>query len=1090
MRKFDLLTSKSSILTMNSTDEPTSLSEGEFPLIENFLSSEGSLTTREGCTKLTTTPLTTPIQAFGTFTTLSGTELYVAVSNRSLYAGSSFPLSLISSSIFTSTSPLQLLTYRGYVLINDPEKGTLAYDGSNVSWCGVPSPRTYRTIETFESTSGWSTISGSGTNTLIPYNVTQGRYSLKMQTSSGTYWNQAKMFSSPLDLTTFPSAPDGDGTSSFTYDYIRLVLTRSSASLFNFCSLYLYTSSDRSSYFSAELSSAPQWYSTSASGVTFDIAIRKSAFSSTGSPSWSTIWGIGFDINPTPSSTPYIICDWCRLEKSGPIAKELSKTIAEFEADETWTGAPTSPSFSTTYVKSLSRSIVITGATTVSRNVTLNLVYFDEGIESSSFDSIELWVAKDTGVSPTDTLTLRLKTDTSNYFYYTFNASDIKTPGITAGLYKKLTSPSAVFTRFSAQKANFSGVGTPYWTNITVVELTTTGSGAFYVDSIKLVKTRSKRVIALIEPSASNETITISDTDTQKKSGWNDLDHAGDIDKIRTDEGSRASYSLKIAANTTVNFDIAFTSFVNCSIYPDGSFVQDRDLIGLWLWISNTKWVDSIDILFGDSNLNSYYIHTIPKDSLPKIEKGWFDAHFQRNEYGTVGSPSWSSISKMRVSIVTGKNGVEVCLDQATVTSFSDYYGNYFYRVYYVNERGARSEPSNISNSVDANGAQVYLYNLPATSNCTRVVERIGGTSSEWEKVGEVADDSTTTFIDSMKEEFGVTSLLNIGKPWKAKCFTLYKDVLIFGNLTDPDGIQHSSMIMTTLEYSLDEVNYDTTFDLGRDDGYELLSLIPSFDRVCALREQGIFLFDPYNLSQSPVLVSSDLGVAGTFSIAPYSGGFAFITPTAEIYHYDGASFTNIGHPIQSYLEDLSSTELSQIIGIYHDNYLFFTLPTYTTLCYYLPSQTWTIITGWSPVYWWRQYKASGAYLSFASSSGHIYRAFSGDTDDGEVIESALYTPPRFADTTLRSHPSTVFLSAHSVSSSSPASLTITPLLDEKDTGHTMTLSTIPSTLTRYELTPPDSLYAATYHSLHLNARNRLTLNLLSLTLREEEVAK
>src|SRR4030042_117595 len=82
------------ITTMNPTDDPTSLKENEAVLIQNFTKENGVFEVRSGKALLNTGNLL-PAACFGlsTFDPLdSDTPQYVAVSNGTLVAGATFPL--------------------------------------------------------------------------------------------------------------------------------------------------------------------------------------------------------------------------------------------------------------------------------------------------------------------------------------------------------------------------------------------------------------------------------------------------------------------------------------------------------------------------------------------------------------------------------------------------------------------------------------------------------------------------------------------------------------------------------------------------------------------------------------------------------------------------------------------------------------------------------------------------------------------------------------------------------------------------------------------------------------------------------------
>ena len=1104
------------VLTMNSTDNSTSLLETEAALLQNLERSTGIWQVRQGCAKVNpSNALAAAPWGISTFDPIdSDTMQYCVVANAKLYAGAAFALS-DTSLVLTASTQMQLLPYQGVMLVNDPVKGLATYDGTTAGWAGCRSPQMILTLDTFEATTGWT--GAGGVVSTVQTNVTKGRNNVKFKASAGGDWTVYKDITA--DLSAFPAVPLGDASASTVLDYIHIRFTRSYRSDFNHCTMDIYTKTDRTEKYSIELSDLQEWVNEAGSGVIFDLFIRKSAFTSTAG-NWATVKGVQFTLHSATGCSPFLIIDFIELMKSGPIAREMAKTVADFEADETWASSAGTVTFSSIYKKTLSRSLVMDGSgAEASRTVTMNLTTFDHGVDAATIDSIEIALAKD-AVKTGANLELRFYYDATHFHHCHFLASSIKTPIITAGLNKKLVDTSAVFTTLQTRLDQFTlGTGgTPSWATIGKVELLDSGvAGAWYVDSIKLVKTKDKKQVVSFEAGSTTETYSLSIDGTAKTVTW--ADPIKDFDTIRTDEGSTTSMVVAIPGGSVATIDITLSSDVDCTLFAGGGTVQDQDLIGPWIWFDgSSKHVANIDILYdvNDGNFTDYYIKSVPKEIIAAAsgtqKNFWLKGRYQKNEHELFSGTStgtWANVCKVRIQITTdASGGATVNLDQLNIERADVLSGAYWYRVRYRNSRGAISEYSQPSNRVEVKNASVLLTNVPFSTGFTREVERIGGQLTYWAKVGEIADDETTYFLDILSDDIpqaAIEASKTYGAPWISQAICILKDKVVLGNLTGPDGNKYKDAVMVGREYSVDEFDPSDIFHIGKDDGYSLLALIPWNDRVYAMKEKGIYSFDPYNLNQTPVQISHDFGIAGRFSYAVMDNGFVFLTPNKELYYYNGSTFENIGHiktppggSVQSYLDAIPDSAVTPGLyinltqGCYYKNFVLFSIvaaggtTNSLVLAFYVPGRSWSVFSGWPVSSFHVTNYAGNAKLLSGWYDNYIYQLFSGNDDAGTEITGTFRSPDWGKDPSLLVQPATLMIAAAAISAS--PTILIEPWYNLADSTYDCPTGgiTIAATFHRIQEGLRAAGTALTYLGLKLTFTKRSKVFFAALTRREE----
>ncbi|MEM2124995.1 MAG: hypothetical protein QXQ53_01195 [Candidatus Methanosuratincola sp.] len=954
------------IATMNSYVDSTSLADNEVQLVENMRPDKGTLQTREGMTKHNSSPLPSSTGIFGLapYYPDPSTELLLAVSNGKLYSGSGGTFTERYSGL-NSSNLCQIVQLGDKALVVDQSTGILVYKHDDTPYyAGLPSPKTYVTIATFEPNETWSVSSGS--KVADKTHFVEGTQAITFTTNVGATMTASYTFPSTKNLTIF-----SDGSTSSVCDYISLFFLRADYSSFVSCYLDL-GDSTFSNYFRTNLVDEDAWLSSTAANVVLDFKIRKRRFQSVGSPSWSSISAVRFVVTASSGQQASFTVDFLRLERTGPIAHEYCKQIASFESDETWsTGSGIG--FDYKYRVDGDRSLTITNNNSTSRTVSLDLTTFDDGVESSDIDDIRIYVGKTSSTS-SPTLTLKLATNDTNYFSYTIPVA-------------AMTKPNYELVEINIPKSSFSSTGSPTWSNITSLTLTASNNSGhtLYIDAWSLVKHKDIKLIRAMEPTETWTEVT-SNAVTQK---W-------DTAHIRGEEGSTSSLMFKVKSGKDEG-TLQSSLTLDLSSYDSGVAVQTDDTIGLWVYVPNYKTVRKITLRLKTDSSN-YFELSIEQSALNQKTNSWNALFYPLSDWAEIGSPSWSNLTLAEITVTpTSSSGTTLYFDSWVLRRTDKLSGTYFYRLTYCDANGVESDSSLISEPITVKGASIYIDSLPCPSSprvASKRLYRLGGLSSEWRLVATIPNKDQTYYVDSVSDsELGSVFVERTTTPYLPKAITVHDDRVVIANLTSPDGVSYPTGLMVSEPYSVDVYNPSSLIEIGPNSGGQILWLISAFGYVYVGKENSIWRVNPNALTERPVLETENFGAVGPLAVCHGDNEFYFLSHK-DIVSYNGSHFQSISYPVKNYIESIPESYIHTSWLAYYDNTLFCGIPTSSSsypnliLAYHVPTKFWYIITGWS----FRCVTTNSSFFGGSATSGYIYSLFTGDDDDGTPITSIITT--------------------------------------------------------------------------------------------------
>ena len=304
-------------LGMDSYNDSTVIMEGMVQYAQNMRMLKDVTYTREGWSKYNNTEMPTSSGVFGLgyYHPDVDTSLVLAVSDGKLYSGDAGTMTERASGL-NATNLCSIVQTQDVALIIDQESGILAYKyGQTPYFAGVNTPQQYRLISSFEVDEPWG-VNG-GTQTADEGHRVHGKQSIRFLSNDNATMGVYYTLPSALNLSTFP-----DGSASSTNDYIRIYLLRGDPDDFTSCTIYL-GDSDFSNCYYYVLSGATEWTTETRDYVAFDFKIRKSLFSTTGSPNWNNITTVKIvTVAAGAGHSPAITLDYFTLFKSGPTAAD------------------------------------------------------------------------------------------------------------------------------------------------------------------------------------------------------------------------------------------------------------------------------------------------------------------------------------------------------------------------------------------------------------------------------------------------------------------------------------------------------------------------------------------------------------------------------------------------------------------------------------------------------------------------------------------------------------------------------------------------------------------------------------------------
>jgi len=387
------------------------------------------------------------------------------------------------------------------------------------------------------------------------------------------------------------------------------------------------------------------------------------------------------------------------------------------------------------------------------------------------------------------------------------------------------------------------------------------------------------------------------------------------------------------------------------------------------------------------------------------------DFNFKHGESDTGISPDFSSITGIGIEVVPIQGeSVSVSFDNWYVHRVGHLSGMYQYCTTFVDIDGQESMPSAPSDFILAQKEDIYVNNLPPVwpDDVELInVYRKGGSLPTWMKVGAMAKQGQTTYLDNWSDTdlYEVMSISGFPAP-QAKVMTVFGNRMAYGNVVDRFEKSYPSRVMLSNPFYPGQCLYDYFRDLTPEDGTEITAMKEFINYNVVFKTRSIWTLDGDRYV--PNKRSGKLGCIAKRSVAVLDEGIIFLSHEGiALFNISQASAV-IGTTVNDIFTDIikagNQSYLTTAVGFVYRNYYWLFYSTDGTnvsdcVCLHLETGKWVnakfkVDTG---VY----ASVTDFFIDPAADQGfittnntteqYVFDFFSGDDDNGQAI-SGTYT--------------------------------------------------------------------------------------------------
>lgn len=375
-------------------------------------------------------------------------------------------------------------------------------------------------------------------------------------------------------------------------------------------------------------------------------------------------------------------------------------------------------------------------------------------------------------------------------------------------------------------------------------------------------------------------------------------------------------------------------------------------------------------------------------------------------------SPVWSDVRGHTFEVSSFGADAAVTFDNFRMSREGALNGTYYYRILLEDDKGFLSSASEISEKVIVEKNDVVLNDIyvPSAIDRNRVINkkiyRLGGSSTEWRHVGDLAVTKTDFFDNKREEDMGVMIVEDAYPPPRAKIMKAIGNVMYYGNIVDRLGTTLPYRVYRSEAFCPYRVSDLSCIDIPEKLGRGVTGIDLYYNYICIWTPDSMWTTDRL-LEQTPVKRADEGCIAPrSIQVTPY--GIIYLSRSGlvigDISNIDTKYFLPINPIFDSYTEE----ELYGAIGVYRNKYyyLFFDPKNASVggrvICCYLPdklfsefnsrgtstSDTTSIFDVKSICQWRGSTDTDDIYAG--RSNGEIIKLFDGYTDNETAIISYL----------------------------------------------------------------------------------------------------
>lgn len=660
---------------------------------------------------------------------------------------------------------------------------------------GLEPPRFYKKVAYFETD---ETIDGNGysldtTTFRIDERTGKSSRSLKVTADAGQSKYGYTHYASAQNFSVFPN-----GQSITNNDYVVLWVFHRTLSYISQLSIRFQTGASGTDYYEATFDSTDLDPILQRDNQWTEVKIRKSAFATYGSPSWSSIDYTIFYVTAV-TGTAVVNFDNCYIKNTPIQAISYGKMIENFNGPtgEWTTNGNLTYTSRPKFIKSGNSLKVVGTNVYLYKPVSLDLSKFQDNVASQNSDQICLWVyINDTTNLTSIVLTFYSDTTVGSEKYYqktytTFNAST-----------------SGGWNEIRIKKGDFTPTNGPSWASIVRIhiQINSTASVTCYFDNWTLEEFKTSKVLAKMDETGWT---------------WSPAGCGGFCNSklfiTYSDNETPSSIYIRVPCKEIYYAQLDWAT-KDLTIFGSGEPSSTNDLICFWAYWDIFHSLKKITIMFDVNTFNfstDYYYYEIDRAKIKELKavqhpkKKDMDNislffEIKKSDFtrvGTTAGKDWSTTEGIRFQVQTitkAGDPIKIYFDDLHMRRSYGITGLYEWCCVFSDDNNVYSAPSEWSNLIEVAGARVSLDYLPISVD-SRVTKRLffrrGGDLGDVARLDFILYDNVTTSYFTDTQDYELTMLLSdsaiptgtIRFPLASRWAGIYKDRAIL--YRDPSNL-------------------------------------------------------------------------------------------------------------------------------------------------------------------------------------------------------------------------------------------------------------------------------------------------------------
>lgn len=811
---------------------------------------------------------------------------------------------------------------------------------------GLEPPRFYKKVTYFETDENIVGEDADTTTFRIDERTGTSSRSRKVSANAGTTDYTYIIFASSQNFNVFPNSQ------SITNDDF-VVVWIFHRTLAYISSIYIDFWQEDGKYFRATIESTDLDPILQRDNQWTEVKIRRSAFVSTGSPSWATINRVYFQVTAV-TGTAVVNFDNCYIKNTPIHGYSYRKIIDDFEGPTSdWTAGSGSLSYSSRYkrVKTFpGHSLKMTNTNQYAyKAVSLDLTKHIDSVTSQVSDEISLWVYIESPSNLTNII-LRFYSDTSTpeYFYYTYTAFNSQQS----------------WNEIRIKKSAFTDSGTANWVSIIriYIGLTTTGAVTCFFDDWALEELQTTRVLATMEQTLEGWTFSPA----EGKYGYNT--NPKFVSAPQSSADTPSSIYMKVPCKKVYYAQLDWAT-KNLTQFDDGSASGNDDVICFWAYWTIFSSLKKIKILIDANTFDfstDYYYYEFDKAAMKELKAVQapksgdmntrsLNFEIKKSDFvrqGSTGGKGWNTAEGMRFEVTTidsAGDPVMIYFDDLHMRRVYGITGLYHWCCVFADDNNVYSAPSEWSGQVELSGSRAFLKNLPISQDSRvtrRLIFRKGGDLGDVARLDLILYDNTTTSYFTNTQDYELGGLLDderipggtIRFPLAGKWAGIYKKRAIL--YRDPSNLNRFYFSNIDYLYAWSELQAwnmpSETTDIWIDDDILFINTKLGIKRLSV------------DLGEAQSTDFEETGIVKS-AINPYASAqceeFRANVLSDGVYLFNGYTYQYISEPIYKPYFDATVYDINAIKIIYRKRHLYLSVKTVggvrSLLDCYIPQGRW-----------------------------------------------------------------------------------------------------------------------------------------------------